>query len=145
MKRRGFRGDHTYRLDHTAPDRYYGCPMYDLNATLAEGGRIYPCDVYQQPQHYFDMPGRGTVADRESWAAIARVRCRPTALVTIYRAVPRGVTTIHPGDWVTPSRTYAKIHATGIDATRGVVLSMKVPASTLFTDGNSLNEWGYDP
>ena len=54
-------------------------------------------------------------------------------------------TTINAGDWVTPSRTYARMH--GESALLGVykILSKSVPASHLFTEGNSLSEFGYNP
>lgn len=128
-----------YRGTHRAPGRRNGAPLYDLT----QG--VYPCDVYTHPHYYFDRhPG-----DQESFRVIAGARCKPDKIVTIYRAVPRGVTTINPGDWVTLSRKYAVDHAQGWvyqhEGAPGVVLAMKVPASTLFTDGNSLNEWGFDP
>lgn len=128
----------TYRISHRAPGRGDGAPLYDLTQT-------YPCDVYTHPHYYSDRhPG-----DAESFRVILAARCKPSKLVTIYRAVPRGVTTIHPGDWVTLSRRYALDHARGWVAHHegidGDVISMKVRADQLFTEGNSLNEWGYDP
>jgi len=52
---------------------------------------------------------------------------------------------INNNDWVTLSRNYAKQH--GLSALNGKykIISKKVPASTLHTDGNSINEWGYNP
>lgn len=49
------------------------------------------------------------------------------------------------GDWVTTVRTYAVDHGDG--ALRGsyTILSKTVPAKHLFTDGNSIYEFGYDP
>lgn len=50
---------------------------------------------------------------------------------------------INSGDWVTIYRPYAKKH--GLSSLRGEykILSMTVPAKNLFTDGNSIYEWGY--
>ena len=50
---------------------------------------------------------------------------------------------INDGDWVTLSRNYAKEH--GEDNLKGKfkILSKTVKASELFTDANSLQEWGY--
>ena len=50
---------------------------------------------------------------------------------------------INSGDWVTIYRPYAKEH--GMSSLRGKykILSMTVPAKNLFTDGNSIYEWGY--
>jgi hypothetical protein len=58
---------------------------------------------------------------------------------------PQTIDSINAGDWVTPSRTYAREH--GEAALRGEykILSKSVPASHLFTEGNSLSEFGYNP
>lgn len=52
---------------------------------------------------------------------------------------------INPGDWVTPSLQYAKDH--GENALNGsyVIKRKRAKAKDLFTDGNSIHEWGYDP
>ena len=52
---------------------------------------------------------------------------------------------INKGDWVTASRSYAKGH--GEDALRGRyrILSKTVPASELYTNGDSIHEYGYHP
>ncbi len=52
---------------------------------------------------------------------------------------------INPGDWVAIDRKYAIQH--GESALRGQykVLTKTVPASTLFTNGDSIEEWGYNP
>jgi len=54
-----------------------------------------------------------------------------------------GIEKINSGDWVTIYRPYAKEH--GLSSLRGKykILSMTVPAKNLFTDGNSIYEWGY--
>lgn len=51
---------------------------------------------------------------------------------------------INNGDWVTLSKNYAKEH--GESALNGnyKIISKKVPARKLFTDGNSIQEFGYD-
>jgi len=52
---------------------------------------------------------------------------------------------INPGDWVTISREYAVLH--GRSSLKGAyrILSKTVRAKDLFTEGNSLHEWGYFP
>lgn len=52
---------------------------------------------------------------------------------------------INPGDWVTIYRPYAVEH--GESSLRGEykVLSKTVYAKDLYTDGNSIYEWGWDP
>ena len=138
----------TYRMQHRAPGRRNGAPLSDLTR-----GEIYPCDVYSQMADYAD--GREK-HDLESMAAIRAARCQPTKMVWIYRAVPKsvaadakraGAVPIYAGHWIAVSKTYAKQHAFDLEGSGkdGVVVSMKVPAGAVFTDGNSLNEWGYDP
>lgn len=52
---------------------------------------------------------------------------------------------INPGDWVSISRDYAVLH--GQSSLRGKyrILSKTVRAKDLYTEGNSLHEWGYNP
>lgn len=52
--------------------------------------------------------------------------------------------TINPGDWVTINRGYALSHGDSHLSTSRIV-SKTVPAGTLYTDGNSVHEWGYHP
>jgi hypothetical protein len=51
---------------------------------------------------------------------------------------------INNGDWVTLSKQYAKEHGEGALNGNFKILSKKVPARKLFTDGNSIHEFGYD-
>jgi hypothetical protein len=51
---------------------------------------------------------------------------------------------IHPGDWVTPIRAYAKEHGEANLNNRFKIISQTVPASSLYTDGD-VTEWGYWP
>lgn len=51
---------------------------------------------------------------------------------------------INNGDWVTLSKQYAKEHGEGALNGQFKILSKKVPARKLFTDGNSIQEFGYD-
>lgn len=52
---------------------------------------------------------------------------------------------INVGDWVTINRDYAKEH--GQSALQGnyKIISKKVKASEIYTNGDSIHEWGYDP
>lgn len=54
-------------------------------------------------------------------------------------------TQINPGDWVTINRAYAKEHGDSQLNGRYKILSKTVKAKDIFTDGNSVHEWGYDP
>lgn len=52
---------------------------------------------------------------------------------------------INPGDWVTINRDYAKEH--GESALNGEykIISKRVKAKQIYTAGDSIHEWGYDP
>ena len=131
-----FEDDEDYRIPHRAPMHDSGSPLYDVTGT-------YPDDIYgpNGVQYY------GT---REPWDArsihvIQLSRNKPNQTIQIFRAVPKEVksNTINPGDWVTVSREYAIQHGKGLGKYK--VLTKIVPAKTLFTNGDSIHEWGYDP
>lgn len=52
---------------------------------------------------------------------------------------------IEPGDWVTISRPYAKEHGDYNLNRKYKIVSKMVRARDLYTDGNSIHEWGYNP
>jgi len=56
-----------------------------------------------------------------------------------------GIDQINVGDWVTIYRPYAVDHGKGALNGQYKILSKTVKASELFTDGNSIYEWGYVP
>ena len=76
-------------------------------------------------------PGEYDRAD----AAIQRLKTLP----------PQKPLGINRGDWVTINKQYA--HSHGKSALNGQyrVLSKVVPASHIYTNGDSIHEWGYDP
>jgi len=84
-------------------------------------------------------------ADEESATALLLARALPGAPVTVYRAVPEGVDTINEGDWVSLSQKYAQQHLQSNLLGKGRVIEMQVPAKELWTDGDSINELGWDP
>jgi hypothetical protein len=51
---------------------------------------------------------------------------------------------INNGDWVTINRQYAKEHGQGALGGNYKIISKSVPARKLFTNGDSLHEFGYD-
>lgn len=59
----------------------------------------------------------------------------------------RGLEEIHPGDWVTITRDYARQHGEYNLGGRGryKILQKTVKASEIYNDANSLQEWGYVP
>lgn len=127
----------SYRMAHQAPG-------FDSGGSLTDLRSIYPDDFYDHPEYYLD---RGdNKYDQESLDAIRAARGKPDSFVSVYRASPVG-TTIEPGDWVSLSPTYAKQH--GMDAVDEAldmpVYRRQVRVSELFNEGNSINEFGWDP
>jgi hypothetical protein len=125
-----------YRMRHQAPTRGddFGSPATDVEEMMP--------GFYKNPNLY----GSGYAqADKESRSVLMSIKDKPNAPVTIYRAVPDGVDKINPGDWVTLSPTYAKEHGQSNVSSGFDVLSKVIPAKDLWFDGNSLNEFGYDP
>ena len=58
--------------------------------------------------------------------------------------LPKGQTHINGGDWVALSEGYAKYHLeTSLDENHHIIKT-EVPASSLWSEGNDLSEWGYD-
>ncbi len=119
-----------YRMQHQPAES--GEPMHAIKDTFP--------DIHKHPEYYH----HGGRSYDESMSAIRMAKDKPEAQVTIYRSVPRHVTSINDGDWVTPSRQYAKQEGY-LDNVPTKVLSMKVPAKHLRTEGNDVNEWGYFP
>jgi hypothetical protein len=52
---------------------------------------------------------------------------------------------INPGDWVTTAKQYAIDHGRASLGNKFKVITKTVRAKELFTDGNSIHEWGYSP
>ena len=52
---------------------------------------------------------------------------------------------IIPGDWVAISKQYAKDHGESVLQGKYKVASMRVPAKHVWTNGDSIHEWGYHP
>ena len=125
-----------YRGVHTAPSAIDDDPMYNLENTYGD-------DVYTQNcVRYF---GHGSGADDAFSCSIIRMaKDKPDQKVKIYRAVPKDVETINTGDWVTISPKYAKTHGSS-NVGKFKIISMVVTAKDLFSDGNSIHEWGFDP
>lgn len=132
--------DTAYRSSHNAPGPDFGAPLHDLTG----GGQMYPADVYSSKalQYYgtgFDK------ADKEAFDLARKVRGNPDAEVTMYRAVPKDVKTINAGDWVTLSKDYAKTHGESVLGNDYTILKKKVKAKELWTNADSIQEFGYNP
>lgn len=132
-----------YRGQHTAPMHDSGSPLHDLSNT-------YPEDVYSNKAAlYYGHFGNNDVMDREAASIIQSYHNKPNKSIRIYRAVPtqeqKKVIQINRGDWVTISKTYAKEHGESALDGNYKIISKVVKAKDIFTNGDSLLEWGYDP
>ena len=136
-------GDVSYRGLHTAPGPdSEDSPIHEVDRVT------YPSDVYSAKGKQFY--GSGHKDDQLALDILKKVRGNPDADVVIYRAIsPNADPAVHVGDWVTPSETYAREHGignVGHDGETGyILLKTTVKAGQLWTNGDSLQEWGYDP
>lgn len=126
--------DDTYKMQHTAPTREDNSSGDDLTDTF--GSDIYSSRALQ----YF---GTGSSYDNKAIRIIQGMKGKPEKAVTIYRAVPKDVNKINASDWVTTTKEYAQDHMEGEKGWH--ILSKKVKAKDIATDGNSIHEFGYDP
>jgi hypothetical protein len=125
-----------YKGSHTAPNaKVYG-------GTLDNLGAIMPEDVYSSKgQRLYGIGDRQI--DSEWFSAAYKAKGNPDRLVEVYRAVPKGVTDINQGDWVTTSKTYAKNHGERSLNDEYEIISKKVKANTLSSEGYPY-EFGYN-
>jgi hypothetical protein len=133
--------DVSYRGQHTAPGPDYGDSIDSL-------GNLVPEDWYDSATswRYYGHGGNAVGMDKETANIIAGMKGKPDAEISIYRAVPKGVKDINPGDWVTVNKNYAKQHGSSwVDDGSYEIIEKKVKAKDIFTDGNSIHEWGYNP
>jgi hypothetical protein len=131
-----------YRGSHRAPGRD-GARADDMTMN-----GVYPADVYTKPEWY--ESGEGL----KEMYKIMRLRGRPDAPVWIFRSVPRSVAgplegrssrMITSGDWVSTSKEYAKEHGDSALGGDYIIASRRVRAGEIYTEGNSIFEWGYIP
>lgn len=129
-----------YHGEHRPPSPEDGAAAFDLTMN-----GIYPSDVYG-PRGAMEY-GQG---DEATARKIIALHNRPDAWVWIYRALPKGVpltthTAFRPGDWVTTDRDYAVEHGESNLGDVYGIARKRVKASEIFTNGDSLHEWGYWP
>jgi hypothetical protein len=129
-------GNADYRMKHQAPDVESGAPLFNLTAN-----GIYPRDFYDRMHEY--RPHHD--ADFDAMNVIHEARGKPEKRVHMCRAVPKGVKTINPGDWVAITRAYARDHGRhGSDPSQDMpVICALTEAKNLYSNGDSFHEWGY--
>ena len=130
---------------HRAPGPEFGAQLHDLTG----GGTMYPDDIYSaNAARFYGHGGQETARmDKKAVSLIHMLRNKPDELVEIYRAVPKdeNITTINPGDWVTITPDYAKYHGEGPLEGDYKILKQKVPAKSIWTNADSIHEYGYWP
>jgi len=130
-----------YRGQHAAPMKDSGAPLWKL-----EG--IYHEDFYSYKGAQYYGDGAEPARDAMIVSQMQAMKNRPDKQVTIYRAVPKSVSTkeaLNTGDWVTLDRKYAKEHGEGALNGDYKIVKKTVKARDLFTNGDSIYEMGYDP
>lgn len=131
--------DTSYRGGHTAPDPEFSATMDDLTAN-----GMFPKDIYSaDAARLYGHGGNHSAIDQTAIRKINQVKGNPDAMVKVYRAVPKEITSINPGDWVTPTLAYARGHMAGSKDWH--VISREVPAGELHNDANSIHEYGWHP
>lgn len=109
-------------------------------ANLLEGDML-PRDVYKKPE--WSIASGRTMSDpavKESWDALMKIRNKPEAEITVWRATPKNELNI--GDWVSFSKKYAE----GEGAAEGTkAYPFKVKAKDVLFAGDDINEFGYFP
>ena len=143
--------DDDYRGSHRAPGPHFGAQMHDVSSN-----GMYPQDFYSaKGLRYYANASDPT--DRDAYSKITRVKGKPNAMVFIHRAIPTSVYNeamkqeaplkhmIRKGDWVAINKDYAKQHGDSVLRGDYKVASMRVPASHVWTNADSIHEWGYHP
>lgn len=108
---------------------------------LLEGDTL-PRDVYEHPE-WSIASGRNFKTDKaaqESWSALQKIRNKPDAEITVYRATRKKE--LNPGDWITFSKEYAK---DSVEGAAEKVYDFKVKARDVLFAGDDINEFGYYP
>jgi GNAT superfamily N-acetyltransferase len=134
---RHYSPDDDYRGSHRAPSGENG------EGSLDAMNRTYPDDLYSpNGARYYGMSNG---LDKLAHQIILKAKGNPDAEVSVYRAVPKGVKeSINAGDWVTTVRQYAEMHGERFkDGMK--IIEKKVRAGDLFTEGNSIFEFGWNP
>ena len=129
-----------YRGEHKAPKKdNYHVPAHDLTT-----GGMYSDDIYGDLSHHYYGTGDKRM-DRDTLRILKEARGNPDHEITVYRAVPGEYkdADINPGDWVTPNLDYAHQHGLYFDSHH--ILEKRVPARHIYTNADSIHEFGYDP
>lgn len=114
---------------------------------IALGYSLVDEKYWQEPRKYMQTDAtaiKSVNAIREAIAAVRRGE--KNVKVKVYRAVPTSVKEgkLRNGDWVTPSKDYAKMHGEHRLGGDYRIIEDEVPVNELWWDGNDSREWGFD-
>ena len=126
-----------YRDSHLAPDADGGFNSHQL-------ANVYP-DLNSRT--FAREYGDGRPYDAKTVKIMREMQKNPEGEITVYRAVPAGIeaNTLNYGDWVAITKDYAIEHGNSRFDGKYKIIEQKVKGSDLYTDGNSIDEWGYSP
>ena len=131
----------SYQGQHTAPMNDSGKPLWNLKD-------VYPDDFYSSQGARYYGHGEDLGRDTRIVSQIQSFRNKPDRPVTVYRAVPKDVARgkgINAGDWITTDLQYAKEHGQSALNNDYKIVKKTVRARDIFTNGDSIYEFGYDP
>ena len=120
----------------------------DVNVEdIALGYSLVDENYWHEPRKYMQTDATAVEsvnAIKEAMAAIRRGE--KDVKVKVYRAVSSSVKEgkLRNGDWVTPSRAYAKMHGEHRLEGDYRIIEDEVPVNELWWDGNDSREWGFD-
>lgn len=140
-KEKGYSKDDSWKMDHKAPNSQdgYSNSMDNIDKSYGSDGSIYS----QQAVYYY---GEGREYDNKAISIIKSAKNNPEKMIKIYRAVPNSIkdTRVRNGDWVAIVKEYAIEHGGRVLDDDFRIIENTVPAKHLFSNGDSINEWGYD-
>lgn len=112
-----------YRMSHTAPGKN--------SISLLSAESTATVNITPDVQETMDL--------------IAKINQEHPEFVTVYRSCHKSVSEILAGDWVAIRPDYAVDHGSRYDNGDSHILCKEVSPLEVFTDGNSIHEFGYSP
>ena len=120
----------------------------DVNVEdIALGYSLVDENYWHEPRKYMQTDATAVESVNAINDAMAAIRRgEKDVKVKVYRAVPSSVKEgkLRNGDWVTPSRAYAKMHGEHRLEGDYRIIEDEVPVNELWWDGNDSREWGFD-
>ena len=120
----------------------------DVNVEdIALGYSLVDENYWHEPRKYMQTDATAVESVKVINDAMAAIRRgEKDVKVKVYRAVPSSVKEgkLRNGDWVTPSRAYAKMHGEHRLEGDYRIIEDEVPVNELWWDGNDSREWGFD-